>query len=494
MMPRLCRCLAAAVMAMAVAWPTCAWSVAALTACRVAGIRNGVLCGVVQRALDPARPEGPQIEVHYVVVAALARRKWPDPVFVLAGGPGQSAIALAPSVMPLLNRLNNRRDIVFVDQRGTGKSAPLVCDDPRHASIAEQSDPQRQIQRLAVCRLALQTLPYVRAPGDLRFFTTTLAMQDLDAVRLQLGVERINLLGASYGTRAALEYLRLFPAQVRRSVMDGVAPPDMALPASFSSDGQAAFDALFAACDQEAACTRAYPSLRADWATLLRSLPRPVTLAHPVTGAPESLTLTRDVVLGTVRGALYSAVATSGLPAAMHEAAQGRIEGLVGLGALVAPRKGTALALGMHFAVVCSEDVPLLTRVTDAPGRDFGADFANLYQAACADWPRGEVSSAFYTVPASTAPVLLLSGGIDPATPPRHAERVARALGPAARHVVVPHGGHGVMGIGCMRDVIYRFIDAEEDRQAHEVDAACVTNIPRPPAFQPLATLDRVQR
>lgn len=490
MTPRLCRWIAAVGTALTVAWPACTWS-EPLAPCRVAGIRNGVLCGVVQRALDPARPNGPQIDVHYVVVAALARRKRPDPVFLLAGGPGQSAIALAPSVMPLLNRLNNRRDIVFVDQRGTGKSAPLACDDPRHASIAEQSDPQRQIQRLAACRIQLQKLPYVQASGDLRYFTTTLAMQDLDAVRRHLGVERVNLVGGSYGTRAALEYLRLFPQQVRRLVMDGVAPPDMVLPASFSSDGQAAFDTLFAACDQEAACTRAYPNLRADWATLLRNLPRPVTLAHPLTGVPESFTLTRDIVLGAVRGALYSPAVASALPAAIHDAAQGHDQGLVGLGALLAPRKGMGLALGMHFAVVCSEDVPLLTRATDTPGRDFGADFASLYQAACADWPRGEVSSAFYTVPTSTASALLLSGGIDPATPPRHAERVARALGPAARHVVVPQAGHGVMGIGCMRDVIYRFIDAEDDRQAREVDAACVAKIPRPPAFQPLATVER---
>ncbi|WP_372528327.1 alpha/beta fold hydrolase, partial [Piscinibacter sp.] len=225
----------------------------ALTPCRIAGIKNEVQCGVVLRPLEPARPDGVKIDVHYVVVPAMARRKLPDPVFMLAGGPGQSAIALAPTALPLFTRLNNRRDIVFVDQRGTGRSAPLECEDTWRRPLAEQADPERQVEQLARCRTTLQSLPY----GDLRFFTTPIAMQDLDAVRAQLGAERINLVGGSYGTRAALELLRQFPNRVRRSVIDGVAPPDMALPASFSTDGQAAFDAMLAACERESACASA---------------------------------------------------------------------------------------------------------------------------------------------------------------------------------------------------------------------------------------------
>src|SRR5580765_2341930 len=179
--------------------------------CRVAGLRNSVKCGVAQRALDPARPDGPKIDVHYVVVPAMARRKLPDPVFLIAGGPGQSAIDLAPQVMPLFGRLNNRRDIVFVDQRGTGRSAPLDCPEARRESLAEQADDAAQIRQALACKAALLNKPYIRAPADLGLFTTTLAMQDLDAVRRQLGAAQIDLVGVSYGTRAILEYLRQFP-------------------------------------------------------------------------------------------------------------------------------------------------------------------------------------------------------------------------------------------------------------------------------------------
>ncbi|HJV61409.1 MAG TPA: alpha/beta hydrolase [Albitalea sp.] len=450
--------------------------------CSVTGIRNQVQCGAVTRALDPAQPGGVKIDIHYVVVPALARRKLPDPVFLLAGGPGQSAIGAAPQVLPLFTRLNNRRDIVFVDQRGTGRSAPLECEDPRYRPLAAQSDPERQVAEMAACREALRKRPY----GGLRFFTTTIAMQDLDAVRRALGAERINLVGASYGTRAALEYQRQFPSHVRRSVIDGVAPPDMVLPQSVGTDGTAALEAMFEACRAEPACRAAHPDLRGDWSALLAGLPKVVTVAHPLGGQPETFTLTQDMVRGALRGPLYVPSLTAALPQAIAEAAHGHVEALVGLNSMFVARKGMALAMGMHFSVICSEDYPRMAHGADASEPPFGRDFTRLYERVCADWPRGEVVPAFYQVPRSATPVLLLSGGADPVTPPRHAERVARALGPNALHVVVPNSGHGVLGIGCMRDVLWRFIDAEDDRQALAVDASCAKAVPRPPAYEPL--------
>ena len=459
------------------------------TECRIAGVRNGVRCGVLSRPLDPARPGGTKIDVHYAVVPAIARRKLPDPAFVLAGGPGQSAIDVAPSMLALLNRLGNRRDIVFVDQRGTGRSAPLQCKATGTEALADLVDPERQAARLARCRADLLARRHIGAADDLRFFTTTLAMQDLDAVRDALGAQRINLVGASYGTRAALEYQRQFPARLRRSVIDGIAPPDMVLPASFAIDGQAAFESMLAACEAEPACTAAHPRLRADWAALLQRLPQTVRVADPLTGRPETLVLTRNALLGAVRGPLYIPALAAALPVAIAAAARGEFTALVGLaGALGTPRGG-AVALGMHFSVVCAEDMPLLERDTALAATADTADASlSLYCRVCADWPRGAVPEAFYTVPPSAAPVLLLSGGLDPATPPRHGERVAQALGPLARHVVVPNAGHGVMGLGCMRDVVYRFIDAADDRDALGVDAGCAVAIPRPPAFQPVGS------
>jgi len=460
---------------------------APLADCHVAGIRNRVLCGSVQRPLDPARPGGATIEVRYVVVPAMARRMLPDPVFFLAGGPGQSAVALAAQALAGLSRLNNRRDLVFVDQRGTGGSAPLPCKDPEDETLAEQSEPERQLRLVAQCKAQLLRLPYIRSEADLGFFSTWIAVQDLEAVRLGLGAPPVDLVGASYGTRVALEYQRQFPAAVRRMVIDGVAPPDMVLPASFSTDNQAAFDGWVGACAAEPACARAYPALRERLAALLAGLPRPVNALHPLTGAPEQFTLTREMVLTAVRSALYAPPLAAALPAAIDAAARGDVAGLIGLNAALQARKSMRLATGMHLSVVCAEDVPRLAAARDVPGADFGNEFAAMYAKVCSIWPRGAVPAGFYTLQRSAAPVLVLSGGIDPATPPRHGERVARALGPLARHVVVANAGHGVMFVGCMRDVVFRFIDAVEPRDALAVDATCAAQLPRPPAFRPVA-------
>ena len=456
---------------------------AELQACRLRGVEHEALCGVIQRPLDPARPQGVQVDVHFAVLPALARNKLPDPMFFFAGGPGQSAIEIAAAVGALLGRFSNRRDIVLIDQRGVGKSAPLVCeaDDPARP-LAEQFDPERQRVQQARCFEQLKALPY----GDLRFFTTTIAMADAEAVRAALGAEKINLVGGSYGTRAVLEYQRQFPQQVRRAVIDGVAPPDMVLPASFSSDNQAALDALFVACEQDKGCAAREPQLAQRWRALLAALPRAVTLVHPLTGRSEALELTRPMLLGMVRGPLYAPALAAALPAAIGEATRGRFEPLAGVATAFGGRRGAQIAAGMHFAVVCAEDFPRLARSTDKPGADFGGAFATLYDEVCPTVARGAVPDAFYTMPPARAATLVLSGGLDPVTPPRHGERAAQALGAKARHVVVPNAGHGVMGIGCMRDVLYRFVDAVTDDEALKVDAACVTAIPRPPMFAPM--------
>ena len=457
---------------------------AELKSCRLRGVEHEALCGVVKRPLDPAQPQGRSIDVHYAVLPALARNKKPDPVFFFAGGPGQSAIDTAGTVAALLGRFTNRRDIVLIDQRGTGRSAPLACDaDDPQRPLAEQFDLQRLRERQAACFDKLKTLPH----GDFAQYTTTIAMADADAVREALGAAQVNLVGASYGTRAALEYLRQFPRAVRRAVIDGAAPPDMVLPASFSSDNQAALDALFDACEKDSACASHEPGLRERWRALLASLPRTVTLAHPMSGRSETVDLTRDGLLAMVRGPLYAPLLASALPAAIGDATRGRWAPLAGLALSFGNARSLRIAEGMHFAVVCAEDFPRLASAADRPGADFGGTFAALYEHTCPRIVRGAVPEAFYRMPTAPSAVLVLSGGIDPVTPPRHGQRVADALGANARHVVVPNAGHGVMAIGCMRDVLYRFVDAPDDAAALAVDAGCVTSIPRPPMFLPVA-------
>jgi pimeloyl-ACP methyl ester carboxylesterase len=177
----------------------------------------------------------------------------------------------------------------------------------------------------------------------------------------------------------------------------------------------------------------------------------------------------------------------AGLPAAIHAAAQGDFSGLVGLsGAVGGSKKSGRLAMGMHFSVVCAEDAPRMELGAHASAEDFSTVDADLYASVCKFWPRGTVPDAFYSVPTAQSPVLVLSGGADPVTPPRHGERITQSLGAKAQHIVVPEAGHGVMGLGCMRDVVFRFVTADTDAQALPQDASCAIKVPRPGVFLPV--------
>jgi pimeloyl-ACP methyl ester carboxylesterase len=162
---------------------------------------------------------------------------------------------------------------------------------------------------------------------------------------------------------------------------------------------------------------------------------------------------------------------------------------LTGLASAVGSGRGAAaIAQGLHFAVICSEDMPAATVASarsGPPATDFGSALARPYHEVCAGWPRGTVPAAFHTVPPARVATLLLSGGIDPVTPARHGERVARALGPLARHEVVAQAGHGLLSIPCLREVVFRFIDAPTDAAALQIATDCARDVPRPRVFAP---------
>ncbi len=443
-----------------------------LKTCRVDGFAQEVQCGELQRPLDPDQPQGKQIDIHFIVLKAQDKNKAPDPVFLLAGGPGQSAISVASYIQVVFEKLQRRHDLVFVDQRGTGKSAPLEC--PEHDDLQGIGVADYGVRQILACKAQLEKLPY----GDLRFFTTTIAMQDLDAVRDLLHYPQIDLIGVSYGTRAALEYQRLFPDHVRRTVLDGVVQPDQMFG---DSDLQKALNKFFSDCDVDARCHQAYPTLRADWKKLLANLPQNAVITHPRLGTTIKANVARDDVLSWVSKVVYSPVNTAALPHAIEQAGQNNFNPLLALaggGGLPGPGD---IAMGMHFSTVCAEEY---SRMANQPSPAADDDFAGMhnqeYVKVCQQWPIGKVPHDFYTTPASKTAVLLLSGGIDPVTPPWHAEKVASALGPAARHIVLDNSGHGMMQQPCLTDVVANFINAKTDAEATGVDAKCVKQIPRP--------------
>lgn len=464
-----------------------------LTPCRVDGLGREARCGWLSRPLGGTTggSKDAEIRIRVVVLPAMARIGKPDPVFFLAGGPGQSAIELAPLLQQRFSRLRNRRDLVLVDQRGTGQSAPLQCPMvPPTRPLSASADPRVQAEEIQACMREAQALPY----GDLTAFTTTHAMQDLDAVRAALGADQINLIGGSYGTRAGLEYLRLYPERVRRLVLDGLAPPDMALPVSMGLDARALLLQQLDRCESDDRCRQYFPRLRAQWEQLVRQPRIEVQGRHPLTGVPERFSMPSQSMWELGRISLYAPEVASLLPHAISQAASGNWAPFLGMLSLMNTHPRRPMAGAMHFSVVCSEDLPVMegkvsgTTPPRVPPEAEPAVRASseAYRAACQSWPRARIDPGFYQIQAAKSPVLLLSGGADPVTPPTHGERVARLLGSRARHAIVPNAGHGVMGLNCMRDAIYAFVNAQTDEVAQATPIDCASSLPSPLTFVPV--------
>ena len=453
----------------------------ALKDCRLDGVDVAARCGRFEVWEDRAAKSGRRIPISLAVIPARIRSREPDPVVVFAGGPGQGAVSLASQVMPLFTRLNESRDLVLIDQRGTGDSHPLDCDeedDQPLQSLFEDSLPEKVVEK---CLAQLD--------ADPRQYTTSIAVEDVHDVLAALGYAKVNLWGGSYGTRMALEYLRRHDAEVRSVVLDGVAPADMKLPLSFVADGEAALRKLIDSCEAESRCNHTYPRLRDTVAAVKASLARrPVRAAieDPRTGDRETIDVTENVFLSGLFRPLYVAELASLLPYGITAAADGDFNPLLAQNLEFADDVSENLAIGLHLSVLCAEDIPRISAedLSRVSGSFFGRSLVDDFMQACKVWPRGKVPADFYEPIRSQAPVLILSGGIDPATPPRHGDEVARFL-PNARHFVAPQVGHGVSLHGCAPRLIESFVRAGS---ARELDGRCLERIPRPLFLLPLGT------
>jgi pimeloyl-ACP methyl ester carboxylesterase len=433
-------------------------------------------CGTLSVYENRAAAAGRRIALNIVLLPAIGSDVRADPLVFLAGGPGQGAAQMATQVRDVFRRVLRTRDIVLVDQRGTGKSNPLDCRDESN-TLAELTEPaEAALERLRAC---LQ-----RFDADVRHYVTTIAMDDLNDVRAHLGYDRVNLYGGSYGTRAALVYLRRHGEHVRSMVLDGVSPTDMRIPLFAARDAQRALDRLLDDCEADAACRMAYPDLPSRIRTLLASLdasPRRVRIVHPRTGIAEHVQVEARVVASIIFGALYSPVTASMIPVLVARAEQNEFEPLFALGLAGGDTTGN-MSIGMQLSVLCSEDASRfspedISRETSAS--IFGPHLLSGQQQACRIWPKGDVDTSFYDPVTSDVPALILSGEIDPVTPPAWGEEVAKHLSNAL-HVSVPATGHGVIGTPCGARLIEQFLDAGS---AKGLDTSCVDSLRRPPFF-----------
>jgi pimeloyl-ACP methyl ester carboxylesterase len=448
-----------------------------LTPCRLKSSGVPARCGTLRVPEDRAHPEKRMIDLRIAVVPALAREPAPDPLFLLAGGPGQAATEALGPLLGAFERVRRTRDLVMVDQRGTGSSNPLRCD------LHEPGAPLSERLRAGSIDEAKFKKCLAGYQADPRFYTTAIAMRDLDDVRAALGYARINLWGGSYGTRAGLVYLRDHGERARTAILDGVAPPQLVLPLNFAADAQRSIDLLFSQCAADAACAKTFPSLASRFQELLAKLetrPAKARVQDPLTGASSDIELSREAFTSGLRGVLYQQDLASLVPLMIDRATKGDFAPFIAGTAGLDDGLSRNMYLGMTFSVVCAEDLRGVTQAQadeEARGTFLGSGNAREFLRICSFWPRGDAPPRAPIH--SDVPALLLSGELDPATPPKWADLAAQTLPHSARFVV-PGVGHGATAEGCVPQLIAQFLD-KADAQA--LDASCLKPLKRPPFF-----------
>lgn len=432
-----------------------------LEACRISagagypGIKAE--CGTLLRPLDPANPDGATIELAVAIVPALTLDPEPTPLVPVAGGPGQSTIEFAAAYLNAFEPIRRTRDIVLLDQRGTGDSAALDCQLDEQAIQGEQT-PEAAAEQARECLAKLE--------HDPRFFTTSVAVTDLEALRQALGAPAFNLYGISYGTRVAQHFARRYPQATRTVILDGVVPPQVALGPGIAIEAQRALERIFARCAESDACARAFPRIGDEFRRLAERLaaePVAVEVPNPVTSEIESFSFGDGQLAGALRILSYHPNTVALMPLLIHEAYRENYAPIAAQYLMSTRSLADALSLGMHNAVVCTEDAPFFDG--ENVSREalemtyIGPLQLEALRAICAVWPRGVIDPDLREPLETDIPVLLLSGSADPITPPPFAELAAVRMG----NKLLLEGadqGHGQLTRTCIPRIMAEFVDS----------------------------------
>lgn len=412
-------------------------------------------CGQITVFEDRAAGAGRTIDLNVVVLPATGS-EFKEPFFALAGGPGQGSTDLIQTALAVYSPVREHRDMVFVDQRGTGQSGSLNCP------VNAEEHPPAVFGSLFDPESIRDCLRRLKENADPTLYTTDLVVDDLDEIRRRLGYDRVILWGTSGGTRTALVWMRRYPDRVAGALLDGVVPTDFRAPSTMARGCQDSLEAVFSECREQAQCHAAYPELESDFNKILRVFGSGPVATHVVNQEENQMPV--EMHLGdfsyAIRGMLYRSRSLAQLPSMIHQAAatgdiqpfaQAYWQRQVGLRPYV--------AMGVHFGVYCSEDLPFIQdkevpEFTD--GSFVGRYLFDQYNGACEVWQARPVDRSFLEPVTSDAPVLLISGFYDPSTPISMGDQVASHL-PNSRHVKVRNESHGAE-FGCARPAAIRFL------------------------------------
>ena len=449
-----------------------------LSDCQLQGFAGNAKCGSFDVYENRATKKGRKISLKVVLIPATSDKRDPDPFVYFAGGPGGSATEDAFGLAQAFPQLLAHRDMLFVDQRGTGGSHPLDCKFYDAADLQTYLGYFFPLEDVKKCREQLE------ANSDLKLYTTTIAADDMDEVREALGYERLNLFGGSYGTRAAMTYLKRHPKHVRTATLQGVSPTDHFMPSDFPQQTERALQGVLAECAADKACHEAFPNIQQEVKSVLAQLikgPVEVDIQKPNSSDRVKVKLSRDLAAEAIRYMLYSPVPASRVPLVLHLASQGNYVPLAQTAIRYRLNLVASGSNGMYLSVTCAEDLPWIK-----PGEGerlaantFLGDYRLRQQReACTLWPRAEIERDYAQPVKSDVPVLILTGEWDPVTPPSNGERVAKTMTKSI-HVIVPSGAHGLDGLegmDCIDNLIVQFV---ESGTTNGLETACVKNIHR---------------
>ncbi|MCS6176140.1 alpha/beta hydrolase [Shewanella baltica] len=432
--------------------------------CYVEGVSDRLNCGFVTVPENPNKPDGKQIQVHYVVLPAVKNVNHEEALLAIAGGPGQSAIDNAAGFDAMLSKVRQQRDILLIDQRGTGRSNLLTCDEGAQSPLSFDDDNADTLAETQKC--------LAKIDADVTQYGSLNAIKDFEAVRQHLGYKKLHVYGISYGTRMAQLYMRLYPAHLATVTLDGIVPMQQSV-LEIGASIDRGFDLLFKDCQETAACHTQFPELKAEFDQVAASLAKAPVMENvydPVTGEKTMLTMTRGKFYGSIRMALYQANVRALVPHAIHQAAKHNFQPILGLYSLTIDNAG--MAMGMHASVVCGEDMHRITPAMreQAQHSFMGKTMLEGLEATCEVWKVPAVDDSFSEPISSDIPTLLLSGEIDPATPPSWGELAMEKL-TNAKHFVAPYATHGVAYQSCANNLI---ADLVRSGSVKDLDGECL--------------------
>lgn len=438
-------------------------------------------CADFIRHENPLDNNSKPITLAVVKLPALTPEPEEDAFTIIQGGPGGSSIDLAIAYKRAFEEIRRKRDIIIMDQRGTGRSNKLSCEAPEDSAV--EFDPQLAKQLTQVC------LDNLSAHSDVRYYTTSIAVDDLEALRKAAGYQQFNIYGTSYGTRVAQHYLRKYPAQTRSIIIDGVAHIGLNFAGGeIARRWQDRFETLNTRCKNDSNCFSQHGDLQKAYDEIYSRLEQQtitVKLAHPTNGDSTEYTLNKYSLFGAIRLMAYSSNQSALIPILLSKAKAGDYTFFASQLIQMNESFPAELASGMHNAVVCTEDTPFVTAADLATSSDtiLGSLMSEALSASCSIWPQGVIDNDFRAPFSSDAPVLVLSGATDPITPPANGAIAADMLG-NARHVIVPAHGHGVIAHGCVTKLASNFIN---NGNFNDFDSSCVDRERSVPIFSTLA-------